>query len=618
MCGIAGKVYFNKGRNIASADVKLMTDAIAYRGPDDEGIFISEDKRVGLGNRRLAVIDLSKKAHQPMTYLNRYTITYNGEVYNFQEEREKLEKLGYKFTSNSDTEVILALYDKYKNHCLDHLRGMYAFAIYDQHKQSLFLARDRIGVKPLKYFLNEDCLIFASELKAILTQKEITREVDYKAIQMYLTFGYVPAPLTGFAGIKKLEPGHFLFINLKRKTAEKKRYWEPEFQEKLNLTESEWSDKILSTLTEATRLRMIADVPIGAFLSGGVDSSAIVAAMAAVSDKPIKTFTVKFFGTKFTEEKYAGKIAKIYKTDHHEILAKPSSVEILPMLAHQYEEPYADASSVVTYMVSKMARKYVTVILNGDGADEEFCGYPNRYFRLKRDVNFDKYFKIIRPLASLPLDKKVKKFLEKSKLPIYKRFASYNQCFDFDEIKKHARGKLHSINSKFDPYLYLEKVFKSFKGYDLKDAGMKYDLTYYLPDDLLTKVDIASMAVSLEARSPFLDREMLELSCKIPFNLKVKNGETKYILKRALEKIVPKENLYRPKMGFSVPLEEWFKEKLNKYAQKVLLSKGSFVSKIMDTDRIKRVLNISGSREDFGPRIWALMSLELWHQSFFQ
>lgn len=429
MCGIAGKAYFNKNKAVSYREIKLMTSAITHRGPDDEGIFISCDRGVGLGSRRLAIIDLSQKGHQPMSYLNRYTITFNGEIYNFQEERSKLVAQGYQFNSSSDTEVILALYSKYGKKCLDHLRGMFAFAIYDEVEKTIFLARDRIGKKPLKYLLNDTLLIFASELKAILTQSGVKRDVDYEALQLYLTYGYTPSPMTGFTNIKKLEPGTYLFINLKNKSVEKERYWQPMFKNKLQLSEKEWSKRILDTLEESTKLRMISDVPIGAFLSGGVDSSAVVAAMARLSTKPVKTFTISFRDKDLDESEHAGRIAKMYKTDHHILQAKPQSTDLLPYLARQYEEPFADASSIVTYMVSEMTRKYVTVALNGDGGDENFAGYPNRYMRLKRDVDYDYWIQNIRPVAAKLLSSfpRAKNFLEKAKLPLYQRFASFQQ-----------------------------------------------------------------------------------------------------------------------------------------------------------------------------------------------
>lgn len=627
MCGIAGKVYFDK-RFVTSGQLKTISNKIVHRGPDDEGIYISRDRNVGFVNRRLAIIDLSSKGHQPMTFKNRYVITYNGEIYNFQEEREKLEKLGYRFKSNSDTEVLLALYEKYGRKCLTHLRGMFAFAIYDDKEKTLFLARDRIGKKPLKYFFDGRVFIFASELKAILTQPEVKKEIDYVAVQAYLVYGYAPAPLTGFIGIKKLPPGHYMIVDLKSKNFYLKRYWEPEFSNKLILSERQWCNKILETLEESTKLRMISDVPIGAFVSGGVDSSGVVYAMSKFSAKPINTFTIVFADKKWSEAKYARAVAKKFNTNHHELLAKPESLEVLPELAYQYEEPFADAGNVIAYMVAQLAKKYVTVILNGDGGDENFAGYPNRYFRLKRDVDFNRWINIVRPAAAKSLKtlakisknsivKRGSAFFEKSKLPIYERFASYNQIFSFDEILNMSKGALDSLNQNQNPYFIVEECFRLFKGRDPQDAGLKFDLLYWLPDDLLAKVDIATMASSLEARSPLLDQKMIELAGKIPFNLKVKKGESKYILKRALEKVVPKENLYRPKMGFGAPLHLWFSGKLNNYAKGVLLSKKTKIRELIKEEAIKTMLKSHSETSDFGPRLWSLLSLELWMREYF-
>jgi len=596
-----------------------MSTSITHRGPDDEGFFVSKNKRVGFASRRLAIIDLSTRGHQPMKYGDRYVITFNGEIYNFKEEKEKLVKEGYKFSSETDTEVVLALYSKYGVSCLKHLRGMFAFAIYDNVNETLFLARDRIGKKPLKYFLDGSQIIFASELKAILTQTGFTKSPDYKALQLYLTYGYCPAPMTGFESIKKLEPGTYLLINLARKTVQKIRYWQPRYRNKLHLSEREWCKRILDTLEQSTRLRMISDVPIGAFLSGGVDSSGVVAAMAALSPKPVKTFTIAFADKKLDESRYAKNIAKRYKTDHHVLIAKPQSVETLPGLARQYEEPFADASNIVTYMVSKMTKKYVTVALNGDGGDENFGGYPNRYMRLKRDVDYDYWIQDMRPLAAKLLKSfpKANNFFEKAKLPLYSRFASYNQIFNPDELINHSRGNILSLAKRSNPYQTVNDCFRNFNGKDLKDAGLKFDLQYFLPDQLLTKVDIASMAVSLEARSPLLDQKMVELACKIPFNLKMKSGESKYILKKAFEKIVPKENLYRPKMGFTIPLNKWFSGELNSYAKSVLLNKKSFVKDVFDVNYVKSMIEDNNKTQDFGPRLWTLMSLELWYRAYF-
>lgn len=589
MCGISGRINFDK-REITKYQLSQMTSKIAHRGPNSTGYYISKKRNVGFGHNRLAIIDLSKKGNQPMSYLDRYIIVFNGEIYNFQEQRKNLEGLGYKFNSNSDTEVILALYSKYKEKCLDHLRGMFALAIYDSHEETLFIARDRVGKKPFKYFMNENCFIFASELKAIITQKEIKAEPDYVAIQKYFLYGYVPSPLTGFVGIKKLEPGHYIKIDIKRKNFKNIKYWEPNFEEKLDLSDKEWSNKILDTLEESTKIRMISDVPIGAFLSGGVDSSAVVAMMALNSKENIKTFTIKYENKRWSEEKYARIIAKKYHTDHTEILAKPTDIRSLPEIAYQYEEPFSDNSALVSMMVCREARKHVIVTLNGDGGDENFAGYPNRYMRLKRDVDYNFIINLVNKFPFSTGVAKIDKYIKKSKDPIYQKFASYNRIFDTGDYKLER------------------KAFEKFEGKDLKDAGLKFDLKYFLPDLLLTKMDIASMASSLETRSPLLDHNMIELGCRIPFDLKVKNGESKYIFKKALEKIVPKENLYRPKMGFTISLEDWFKGDLSKYFDKTVLNKKTAINNFIDLEKINL---------DTNTKKWNLLMLELWFKNYF-
>lgn len=622
MCGIAGKIYFNKGQN-TQKDLALLSQKIEHRGPDDEGIYINEDKHVGLVNRRLAIQDLSPKGHMPMTFQNKYVITYNGEIYNFKAERKKLEKEGYTFKSHSDTEVILALYDKYGTNCLERLRGMFAFALYDKVRNTLFLARDRIGKKPLKFFVNSNVFIFASELKAILTQKEVKKSPDYIAIHHYLTYGYTPAPWTGFEGIQKLEPGHYMVLHLKNGLIEKKKYWKPDFSAKVELSEHEWERRIIKELEEAVKLRMIADVPVGAFLSGGVDSSAVVALMAQNSIKPIKTFTIAFKEKEYNETEFAQNIVDRYKTDHTILEANPENIEILPFLAYQYEEPFADASAVVTYMVSKLAKEHVTVILNGDGGDELFAGY-DRYKRLKRDAAVDSV-KWIHPLmhfASRHINSeneylnKFDKFLEKAQLPLADRFVTYNSYFLNEEKKKIYQKGANTYNSC---ELYRNK-FKEASALDPRDAALFADLTSYLPEDLLAKVDVASMANSLEARSPILDQHFIELACKIDFDLKVRgygnNAELKYIFKKALEPIVPKENLYRAKRGFSIPLSKWFSGDLNVYAKSILLSKNTKTRNLFNQSEIKRMLEKHSETNDFGPKLWNLLTLELWWRNY--
>ncbi|OGM18339.1 asparagine synthase (glutamine-hydrolyzing) [Candidatus Woesebacteria bacterium RIFCSPHIGHO2_01_FULL_38_10] len=637
MCGIAGKVYLGSG-TVNSSDLKKMASNIAHRGPDDQGIYISQDKTVGLVNRRLAIIDLTLTGHQPMGLKNRYRITFNGEIYNFQTERKKMEKEGYRFESGTDTEIILALYDKYQKGCLKYLRGMFAFAIFDEKEKTLFLARDRIGKKPLKYYWDGNVFIFASELKAFLDQKEIHTAPDWLAIHHYLTYGYVPPPQTGFEKIYKLEPGNYLWLDIKRKKFENKSYWKPDFSEKLHLSEGEWCERIIAELNEATKLRMIADVPIGAFLSGGVDSSSVVAIMACLSANPVKTFTIGFKDQKDDERPHAERIAKLFHTDHQTLIAEPESIEdLLPKLVYHYEEPYADSSAVATYMVSKLAKKYVSVILNGDGGDENFAGY-DRYCRLKRDTLIDKFGYLIKPIG-LPLSnflssstnskfwKKGYKFLKNSELPLAYRFATYN-CY----FKNEDKERLYLVPSTEKPlraakrpprwisnsYELMRKKFEESQAADPRDQALYADLSMYFPEMLLTKVDIASMAVSLEARSPFLDHKMIELAAKIPFNLKVKGFcQHKYILKKAVEELIPKENIYRPKIGFTIPLHRWFTGKLNSYATGKLLTKKGTVRKYLNEDYIRGMLETHSKQTDFGPKLWSLLTLELWFKKFF-
>jgi asparagine synthase (glutamine-hydrolysing) len=628
MCGITGKIYFNKNK-VSKEDIAKMNKKIAHRGPDDSGVYISPDKKIGLGHQRLSIIDLSPLGHQPMSYLNRYQIVFNGEIYNFQEKKSLLEKDGYSFKSKSDTEVIMALYDKYKEKCLDHLRGMFALAIYDKKENTIFCARDRVGKKPFKYYLDENVFIFASELKAILTQKDYKREPDYIAIHHYLTLQYVPAPLTGFKDIKKLEPAHYLKINLKTRKIEKTRYWKLDYSKKLKLSEKEWEKRIMKKLEESVKLRMISDVPLGAFLSGGIDSSAIVALMAKNSQKPIKTFSIGFKEQKYNELKYAQIIAKKFKTNHKEFIVKPNAIEMLPKLVYQYEEPYADSSALATYYVSKMTRDFVTVALNGDGGDENFAGY-GRYSVQKFGLWYDK----IMPIHKLII------------LPITKFLAKNIKNTFFDRVNIFAKTLTENYNYRYVNYIryfsneakkeiYTDNFKEKTKGinsYDIvankfKEAGTKNkteqalfaDFSTYLPNDLLVKVDIDSMAVSLEGRSPFLDHELLELTAQIPFNLKLKGlNNKKYILKESLRGMVPDEVMFRPKMGFGVPLDSWFRNELKDYAYKTILSKKALSRNLFKKNAIKKMLDEhNNTKISHAYKIWALITLELWFQKYF-
>lgn len=628
MCGISGKIYFNEN-TVLDQDILVMNEKIKHRGPNDGGVYISPDKKVGLGHRRLSIIDLSPLGHQPMSYNDRYWIVFNGEIYNFQEKREMLQKEGYSFRSKTDTEVVLALYDKFGKKCLEHLRGMFAFAIYDEKEKTIFCARDRVGKKPFKYYLDDSVFIFASELKAILTQKEYHKEPDYIAIHHYLTLQYCPAPLTGFKDIKKLEPAHYLFIDLKTKKVEEERYWRLDYSKKLNLSEDEWKKRIMEKLEECVKLRMISDVPLGAFLSGGIDSSAVVGMMSKLSDKPVKTFSIGFEEEKYNELPYARMIAEKFKTDHTEFIVKPNAIEILPMLVRQYEEPYADSSVLPTYYVSKMTRDYVTVALNGDGGDENFAGYP-WYSVHKFSIWYEKFLPLhalmILPIAkilfkSIPnvFTERLYRFSSSLKENYSRRYLNY-LCYFSNAMKNDTYTE--NFKNKIleeDTYNLIIKKFEEVKNINKVEQALSADFNTYLPDDLLVKVDIDNMMVALEGRSPLLDHEFMELIAKMPFNLKLRGmNRKKYIFKKALEGFVPNAILYRKKMGFRVPIGHWFKNDLKEYASKILLSKKFINRDIFRKEKIEKILkDHCETNVDYSRHIWALLTLELWYREYF-
>lgn len=629
MCGIAGKIYFHQKNTVSVNDLKKMGEAIVHRGPDDSGTYLSQDRSVGFSFRRLAIIDLSAKGHQPMSYKKRYSIVFNGEIYNYREERDKLIALGHVFHSQTDTEVILALYDQYKEKCLDHLRGMYAFAIHDEKERVVFCARDRVGKKPFKYFFDGKVFLFASELKAILTQSDYHKEVDYEAIHHYLTFQYVPAPKTGFKGIEKLEPGHSLTVDMAKGTISKKRYWRLDYAQKLDLSEDAWKKRIMEKLDESVRLRMIADVPLGAFLSGGIDSSAVVALMSQHSTSPVKTFSIGFKEQKYSELTYARMVAEKFKTDHTEFIVEPSAIEVLPLLVRHYEEPYADSSGLPSYYLSKLTREHVTVALNGDGGDENFAGY-SRYSVQKFALAYDR-FRLLHRLFGKPaaaafyavakttLAERANRFAQTMAKNYPERYVNYI-CYFTNQEKRtlYTDQFAHQMASLNSEDLIAEK-FAEANTPDKLDQTLYADFTTYLPDDLLVKMDIATMAVSLEARSPFLDHEMLELTAQIPHSLKLKGtDDKKYILKEALRGLVPDEVMFRPKMGFSVPIEHWFRGDLGSYVRSILLSKQSASRGIFKQEAVEQiVLNHQTTKVNYARQIWALLTLELWFQEYF-
>ncbi len=627
MCGIVGKITF-ENRAISEREIAQMSEAIEHRGPDATGIYISPDQTIGLGHQRLAIIDLSPLGRQPMRYLNRYEIVFNGEIYNFQEKKEELIQKGHTFISQSDTEVILALYAEYGKDCVEHLRGMFALAIYDEQEHTLFCARDRVGKKPFKYYLDDKVFLFGSELKALLTQPEYERAPDYEAIHHYLTLQYVPAPLTGFKNIKKLEPAHSLFINLKTREIEKKRYWKLDYGTKWNLSKKSWKQKILEKLDESVRLRMISDVPLGAFLSGGIDSSAVVAFMTKNSPSPIKTFSIGFKEDAYNELPYARMVAEKFKTHHTEFIVKPDAIELLPLLVRQYEEPFADSSALPTYLVSKLTREHVTVALNGDGGDENFAGY-SRYSAFQISILATFFSPLIKLFIKPPckllylvfktnLLERMCRFIESLDEDYRARYMLFTSYFT---TKQKEALYTEDFKSKLLPNTHnlIAKTFTQSGSTHKAEQAVYADFVTYLPDDLLAKVDIATMAVSLEGRSPFLDHEFLELTAKIPFSLKLKGiNDKKYILKEALRGLIPDEVMFRPKMGFGVPIDQWFRTELRDYMYQKLLSSKALSRNLFREASVRALLDEHCQTSiNHAPRIWALLTLELWFEAYF-
>jgi asparagine synthase (glutamine-hydrolysing) len=625
MCGITGFINAN-GEAVNTAVAEKMNAAIIHRGPDEDGFYIHEN--VALAMRRLAIIDLAG-GQQPIHNPDKTAwIVFNGEIYNYRELRADLEKDGAQLYTKSDTEVVLHLYDRYGVDCLQYLRGMFALAIWDTRDDSLFIARDRVGKKPLLYSHqpNGD-LIFGSEFTALLKHPAISREIDYEAIHHYLSYICVPAPLTVYKQIRKLEPGHWL--RWKNGEIETKRYWLPDFSEKLDISEDEAQDEVLRILRESVRLRMISEVPLGAFLSGGVDSSAVVALMAEESSQPVKTFSIGFDEQDYSELKYAKKVAEHVGAEYHEFIVKPNAMEVLPTLVEHYGEPYADSSAIPTYYVSKETRKHVTVALNGDGGDESFGGYE-RYSAMRLAERYKRYPAILRkpfvefPLSLLPTPdgrqnrlRRAKRFVEAAALPKTTRYLNWVSGTSPQLKQELYTEEFKRATADFHTKKILDEWFDKANGIGVLDASLMTDQQTYLPNDLLVKVDIASMAVSLEARSPFLDHHLIEFAAKLPENIKVSGLDTKTLLKKITAKLVPPEVVYRRKMGFGVPVGYWLRNEMKDFLYEILLSEKSLNRGIFKPAAIKDLIqqHVSG-REDHTFPVWTLLMLELWFQMF--
>lgn len=626
MCGITGKLNFKADEPVSKTLIGQMNNLLTHRGPDDEGLWVRG--QIGLGQRRLSIIDLSPTGHQPMTNEDSTIwITYNGEIYNHAELREKLEKKGHRYRGNSDTETILHLYEEYGRECVKHLRGMFAFALWDQPNRRLLLARDRFGQKPLLYAHTADGLVFASEIKAVLQDPSVSTDLNELAIHHYFTYGYIPNPLTAFQSICKLPPATTLLWQNGSISIEK--YWTLSYTPKLNLSEAEASEQLLELLRESTRLRLMSDVSLGAFLSGGVDSSAIVALMAETMDEPVKTFSIGFDDSSFNELHYARQVAQRYGTDHHEYVVTPDTLAVLPELVWAYGEPYADSSALPTYYVSKEARQFVTVALNGDGGDEAFTGYE-RYLAVRLAAKYEKIPRFLRQ----NIINKLAQYLPESthrKDPL-RRFKRFVLAMDNSPEQRYARWVILADNetkarlytpefqarmATVDSLDLLEDAYKLADSDDFVERTQFVDNSLYLPDDLLVKVDIATMIHSLEGRSPFLDHKLAEFAAQLPIHYKLKGRQSKYLLKKTLQNHLPSSILYRDKQGFGVPVGRWFRGELRQVAYDVLLDSRTVNRNICNPNTVKILLDqhVSGQVNNWS-KIWQLLVLELWFRSY--
>ncbi|MFH1620168.1 MAG: asparagine synthase (glutamine-hydrolyzing) [bacterium] len=629
MCGICGRYNFANPERVSLDELKKMNSLMTHRGPDDEGFMV--DGRAGLAMRRLSIIDLSG-GHQPISNENGSVwVVLNGEIYNFQELKEELIAKGHKFHTKTDTEVIVHLYEEMGPDCVTRLRGMFALAVWDKERNRLLLARDRIGKKPLLYTLQNGWLAFASELRCLLSLEGVSKELEPRALDMYLSLQYIPSPLTIFKSVSKLPPGHRLVVENSRMFVE--RYWDlPVGCGPSGLSLEETKQAVVEKLREAVKIRLISDVPLGAFLSGGIDSSIIVALMSRISDKPVKTFSIGFEEAEFSELSYASQVAMMYGCEHTEFIVKPEMADILPKLAWHYGEPYADSSALPSYYVARETREFVTVALNGDGGDENFAGYM-RYVAMKLAHYWEFMPAPLRrtaagiaellPENTAPYDIiwKAKRFLRSTVLSgtpeKHLRMASFFSPEEKNSL--FSRGMTGLLEpSSAQVKRYFEEIFERSAGEDFINRLLYADFRSYLPECLMVKMDIATMANSMEGRSPFLDHEFVELVYGIRGNWKLKGlNNTKWLLREAFREILPPSIYSRGKQGFGIPLGAWFRDGLKKYWEERCLSDKSLKRGWFRPEIVRRFWEEhQGGRKDHGFKLWALLMLEIWHEQY--
>jgi asparagine synthase (glutamine-hydrolysing) len=622
MCGICGLVEYSRTEQISQELVHRMSETLHHRGPDAEGIHVGPG--VGLGHRRLSIIDVAG-GHQPISNEDGTVwVLLNGEIYNYLELRQELIARGHRFTTNSDTEAIVHLYEDCGEACIARLDGMFSIALWDSRQRKLLLARDRVGKKPLFYAANDKRILFASELKALLAAELSLRSLDRYALSDYFSLGYIPAPKTIYRDVRKLLPGHYLIASASG--SREIKYWDISFKEVQHRTEEEWCELIRYELCRATRARLMSEVPLGAFLSGGIDSSAIVATMQAIMSRPVTTCSIGFKEEEYNEADYAREVADRFRTNHREQIVHPEAVDVVKKLAWHYDEPFADSSSIPTYYVSKMARQYVTVALGGDGGDESFAGYRRYYFdqfenNLRaflpaafRHAVFGPLGRSYPALAWAPRPLRAKATLQSlARTPLEGYFNSMS-IIRPDEKKHLFTADFSSSVADYDTLDVFRHYYDRADTDDLLSRIQYLDIKTYLPDDILAKVDRASMAVSLEVRAPLLDHHLMSLTAAMPSFLKLRGREGKYIFKKALAGVLPDEILYRNKQGFAVPLKRWFRRELKDMAYEKLFTyedgvlNGKFLRKMWEQHQ--------SGRYDRSPCLWAVLMFRQWSDTF--
>lgn len=616
MCGISGQIDWR--HRIDESEIRKMTARIGHRGPDDHGVWSSTDGHCVLGHARLSILDLSAAGHQPMRDpLTGNVIVYNGEIYNFRELREECEQAGAVFSSGTDTEVILALYRRHGVECLEALRGMFAFALWDHARQSVFIARDRVGKKPLNYALGEHGLVFCSEIDPLAQHPAVAPGLDGEALNLYLQLQYIPAPWSIYRSIRKLPPAHYALYS--RDGFQLHEYWTADYQAKVKLSEQEALDGLDEKLREAVRLRMVADVPVGALLSGGVDSSVVVAMMAGQRPDPVKTFSIGFREEALSELPYAAMVASKYGTDHSPQVIDTGIDTVLGKVVRHYGEPFADSSAIPSFRVCAIAREQVKVVLNGDGGDELLGGYPGYWLspfsimasRLIRDASPEYLARTVATLhaaRSIPARAR-RKWLLRVAHPELQSMMSY-AVFWNDPDRRELAGPDGGV---------VERWRTEWLGRSQRAAGNAIDRMLwmdnrtYLPGDLMVKMDIAAMHCGLEARSPLLDHKLIEYCAALPIELKVRGATGKYLLKRLAERYLPRELIYRRKMGFAIPLADWLQGTLRPMVEEVLADRN--LMEPLNHDVVRRTAStfFSGGREE-SSRIWALFMFGLWQR----